>query len=146
MVRKFKDDYQKKFLIKRRINELGFRYLQVWFYIFALYLFVDIYFKHLLDIVVNNKPLPILDFLVYSFGVSWVLPFSFVYFNFKELKQIEKEILKKIEKQEKRIKAYRGQFNGGYPKTKRYQKKLDRMDNKLVKLQTEYEMSGFGCK
>lgn len=143
MERKFKDDYQKKEITKRRFNELGFRYLQVWFYIFAVYLYLNEYLEDLSAIVINNKPLPIMELLIYSFMVAWLIPFAVVYFKDVNLGRVEGDMLIKIKKQKEKISIYKRQFKEGQPESTRYQRKLDKMKNKLTKFKTQLDMLGF---
>ncbi len=143
METKFKLDYQKKTITSNRIKELGARYLHLWFYIFALYLYLDTYTNIIDEVIINDKTLPILDLIIYSFLVAWLIPFSIVFFKDIDVWNERKKLQSKIRNQRKKISNYESNFSEGGLQTRKVSRKLVKLNNKLIFLKTKLDMMGF---
>lgn len=144
MEKKFKDDYQKQIIISNRIYKFSARYLYVWLCLFILYFTLAYYTNFFVeDLVLNGKPLPLMSLLVYSFVIGWIFPFSYVYFKDIDIFKVKTRLCNNIGIQKEKVSRYKDQFTEEGLKSKRVQRKLTKMENKLTKLKTELDMMGF---
>jgi len=144
MERKFKDDYQRYFLYKKRLYQLGYRYLVVWFVLTSLYLYFEDRLVELFNgVVINNKLMSLDEIILYSFLVAWVISFFIFLSNGVDVIKERDGIKKAIANQSKKIKNYKSLFTEEGLKSKKVQRKLVKMENKMARLNTELDMLGF---